>query len=174
MKSLCKNCKDLNWFIECKCGCGQIRSIRDKSHRLRNYIDGHNRRNIIPHNFKGVVICNGYRMIYKPNKGKYIYEHRLIWEEFYKVCLLPWIHIHHKDGNRSNNNIFNLQPLYNKYHISIHKTKNMDNRLCQICGSYTTKITNNGRPKWFCYNKNYICYSCYNRMNYLRKKGLAV
>ncbi len=56
------------------------------------------------------------------NRGKYV--HRLIFEDFYKINLdeeyPKGIIIHHNDGNKTNNNIWNLVPISIGEHTSIH------------------------------------------------------
>lgn len=66
------------------------------------------------HNFKGYLISgDGYMMIYMPNhpfannKGQ-VREHRLVMEKYLGRYLTKDETIHHKDGNRLNNNIKNL------------------------------------------------------------------
>lgn len=52
------------------------------------------------------------------NCGKYL--HRLIFEDFYKVCLLDDSIIHHKDENRLNNDIDNLELMSREKHVRLH------------------------------------------------------
>jgi len=47
--------------------------------------------------------------------------HRIIYEQHYNCCLLPFIEIHHVDGNSKNNNIENLMPVTTIEHYHIHK-----------------------------------------------------
>jgi len=64
----------------------------------------------------------GYYVIHsneKGNRGKKL--HRLIFEEFYNIKLPSDIDIHHEDGNRLNNEIWNLIPMPHGEHSSIHK-----------------------------------------------------
>lgn len=49
--------------------------------------------------------------------------HRKIYEDYYQLCLLPYIEIHHKDGNHDNNHIDNLQPVTALEHYEIHKSQ---------------------------------------------------
>lgn len=49
--------------------------------------------------------------------------HRRIYEEYYKCCLMPYIEIHHIDGNHKNNNIENLMPVTAKEHYQLHKDR---------------------------------------------------
>ena len=47
--------------------------------------------------------------------------HRFKYEKKYGT-VLPCFHLHHKDGNKQNNNISNLVMLTPKEHVAIHKT----------------------------------------------------
>ena len=49
--------------------------------------------------------------------------HRNIYEDYYQICLLPYIEIHHVDGNHNNNAIENLQPVTALEHYEIHKAQ---------------------------------------------------
>ena len=48
--------------------------------------------------------------------------HRLVFEDFYKIKLPSNIIIHHLDGNKQNNEIWNLIPLTNEEHSRLHHT----------------------------------------------------
>ena len=52
------------------------------------------------------------------NNGKRL--HRLIYERFWEVELPQQIDIHHKDGNRLNNCILNLEAMLNSEHHRLH------------------------------------------------------
>ncbi len=54
------------------------------------------------------------------NHNKYL--HRLIYERFWGVELPQEIHIHHKDGNKLNNCILNLEAIPQSNHRSLHMT----------------------------------------------------
>lgn len=63
----------------------------------------------------------GYYTIHsneKGNRGKKL--HRLIFEDFYNIKLPKDIDIHHEDGNRINNEIWNLVPIPHSEHSTIH------------------------------------------------------
>jgi len=119
-------------------------------------------------NWKGGKIwVHGYWYIWKPdhpfaNCYGYIAEHRVIYEEYYNCCLLPWIEIHHIDNNRSNNEISNLQPLTHKEHRFIHR-KDISERFCLFCGSNTTYIDKKDIAKWYHYENDFICHKCYRK-----------
>ena len=63
---------------------------------------------------------DGHYMIYSKNKyfGKLL--HRLIFEEFYQIKLSPDIVIHHNDGDKTNNEIWNLIPMTKGEHTRYH------------------------------------------------------
>ncbi len=68
---------------------------------------------------------NGYIEIYCPShpyadKRGYVYEHRLVMEKHIGRYLLPEEIIHHKDLNKTNNNISNLQIVSASEHTLIH------------------------------------------------------
>lgn len=69
----------------------------------------------------GTVCKNGYRMFCKGSRGNTIriYEHRLVWESnFGKIP--NGYEVHHKDGNKLNNNIENLELVKKGEHQHIH------------------------------------------------------
>jgi hypothetical protein len=49
--------------------------------------------------------------------------HRKIYEAHYQCCLLPFIEIHHIDGNSKNNSIENLTPVTALEHFHIHMSQ---------------------------------------------------
>ena len=72
--------------------------------------------------FGNATICNdGYYHITsrkEGNNGKKL--SRLVFEDFYNITLPTNIHIHHVDGNRTNDNIWNLIPMRIEEHSSHH------------------------------------------------------
>ena len=70
---------------------------------------------------KAEINNKGYCQIISSKKGyKGKQLHRLIYEDYYGVSLLSFVYIHHIDGNKSNNNINNLQPMYASDHQRMH------------------------------------------------------
>lgn len=95
-------------------------------------------------NCKGRIISSeGYVWIFKPDhpraySGRYVPEHILVMEEHlgrYLDCENE--SVHHKDGDRENNVISNLQ-LRKRYH------GNGQSWECQDCGSFNVKATELG------------------------------
>jgi hypothetical protein len=86
---------------------------------------------------------HGYVLVYHPKhrsaKRGYVSEHRLVYETFHQCCLLRWGVVHHKDGNRQNNHISNLEGMTQAMHTRIHTTYyHLELRYtgrCKQCGS---------------------------------------
>lgn len=67
------------------------------------------------------IIDKGYYRISKGNKTNYHkYLHRLIFEDFYGCKVPEGFVVHHKNGNKLDNCILNLQLIRSSEHISIH------------------------------------------------------
>lgn len=81
-------------------------------------------------NWKGgrLIRKTGYVVVYHPNHPhnvgvNYVYEHRLIMEKKLGRYLNKNEDVHHKDGNRSNNNINNLELMSEYEHQKMHGDK---------------------------------------------------
>jgi hypothetical protein len=129
--------------------------------------------------WKGGIKINstGYILIHKPehpncNAHGYVRLHRLIYEEFYKCCLLKFTELHHINENRTDNRIENLIPMYKSQHMSLHKsgTMNMLNRICLLCGSDKTRRLQNNNLLWLNFKDGFICHSCYYKQRYRNYK----
>jgi hypothetical protein len=96
-----------NNYWNCVCDCGS--RVVTKSSSLvsaRKTSCGCSR---ISRRKGGKIKSNGYRSIYCKNSRKYILEHRVIWEDYYRVKLKPHQNIHHINGDRLDNRIENLE-----------------------------------------------------------------
>ncbi len=78
---------------------------------------------------KEIRVVNGYRMIYMPEHHEavrsgsmegYVYEHRIIAEQFMGRRLNEDEDVHHLDSNRSNNLNRNLLVLETGQHMKLH------------------------------------------------------
>ena len=72
----------------------------------------------------------------KRYRGRYCYEHHLVWEKETGCPVPDGCIIHHKDGNKHNNDISNLQLMDQKSHVAMHsaKGKKMLEIQCPSCG----------------------------------------
>lgn len=54
------------------------------------------------------------------NHGKFL--HRVIYEDYHKCTILPFVDCHHKNGNKTDNRIENLELMYHNEHSKMHNT----------------------------------------------------
>lgn len=157
----------------CLCGCGQETIFRRG--KRNKYIHGHNGKKENNPFWKGGKYQDTRGYIYRlnplhphTNKMGYIPEHRLVYEEYYKCCLLPWIEIHHINNIKDDNRIENLQALTKSIHASISNIKDKSNRHCLLCLSPTTytRRNRNNYEDWFHYKEGFICNKCYYKHSY--------
>lgn len=74
---------------------------------------------------KKVETKEGYILVYCPEypkakNGKYVYEHRLVMANHLGRPLKENEHVHHKNGNKQDNRIENLELLTNSEHHKQH------------------------------------------------------
>lgn len=82
---------------------------------------------------KAMIGRNGYYQIVTDEKGndkKYL--HRLVFEDFYNIKLPSDIIIHHDDGNKLNNEIWNLIPMTQTEHMALHYNDGLREHLSKI------------------------------------------
>ena len=122
---------------------------------------------------------DGYRLFHDEShhraSRKRVLGHIIIYEEFYRCCILKSSVVHHKDGNKINNNIENLQLMSKSEHIRHHKLekrKDIDYSLvgCMDCGTTTVPIQTRKSgykyPYWHpidILKKLFRCHKCYQR-----------
>ncbi len=174
----------------CACGCGTELTQTSKYYSTK-FIHGHNaslrlgtdnpnygKRGSETSQYKsGRTKCNNGRYYRKsgmygyPGADKYgnIYEHIYVYQEYYKVCMLKWAEIHHKNGNGLDNRIENLEALMGWEHDKIHhQKKDRSDTFCLMCGGKTT-TDKRGYDRWHKYQNGYRCDICYKRA--MREQG---
>lgn len=168
----------------CRCDCGNDIPIQSKRYKtLRHFAPLHHIIGKMSPNRKERILRGKYWVIYKPDyycatKQGHVKQHRIVFEEYHKCCLLKWGEIHHIDGKpeaEDGNRIENLQGLMKKQHHVIHhsgRRKDVSDRLCSNpkCENPTkTRINRKGFNVW---NKDgkggYLCTICHDR---IRKKN---
>ena len=120
----------------CQCGCGSLlvimihhstrgipRFVHGHGSRIENPMSGRNGKKNPNYKFGRWIRKDGYVLILlRGNKkqSKYILEHRLVMQKFLGRKLKRNEIVHHKNGNRSDNRIENLELLSNSEHTSLH------------------------------------------------------
>lgn len=133
----CVKCKDKNFLIGCKCGCGGIRTLRDKKgrekqfiyHHPRGYTKGGRSRYI---NNEGYVMIRAYNR--KMSYRNFVLEHVFVYETLHRCCLLPWTVVHHLNGNREDNQPENLELMSKSKHNTHHNPHPGQWLHCLSCG----------------------------------------
>jgi len=182
-------------LIPCACGCGQFRNSVDKKGRPRTYINGHHNKQENHYNWKGGIIKDSLGYIRelrkdhpKANSQGRVPKHRLVYEEYYNCCLLPWTEIDHINGIKNDNRIENLRPLTKSEHMRLHHMdskfgvcnkgrkrpfknkpkKDKSGRVCFDCLLLDTDKNKNGSSRWYLYQHIFLCKKCY----HIRRKNI--
>lgn len=168
-KKLCHDCyryykQSLLDKIPCACNCGELIPCKDLNGKPMRYKKGHiaKGKNNPSYN-NGISNDKDYIIISKPDHPNartngFIPQHRFIMEQHLGRYLTKTEHVHHRDGNKKNNDISNLQLMKdNSEHMKLEKTilkELISKRICLIC-----KITNI-KTRWSKHLDGYICRSC--------------
>ena len=82
-------------------------------------------------------------------------EHVVVWEAANGPVPEGYV-IHHKDENKLNNELDNLEAMTHQAHSALHNQKHPLTKLCELCGDeFTPKPTKRERAKtcsWECRN----------------------
>ena len=117
----------------CRCKCGTEIPFKDRNRHPQYYVKGHGYRKAIGDKhrcWKGGrrINSSGYILIYsrghpKADANHYVREHILVMEKMIGRHLDKNECVHHKDENRQNNDISNLQLMTRAEHMKYHMTK---------------------------------------------------
>jgi hypothetical protein len=172
----------------CLCGCGKEINFRSTHGFLKRFEWNHgNGKGEYSHRYKGgwQVTKHGYIRIKRkghPNANKYgsILAHRWVMSEWLGRPLTKDEDIHHIDGNKQNNLIWNLQLIRKDYHSHIDLTQNKAGRYCFLCGSRNTSEDKSQAkelvlpkiPHWYSHpitKEKWICNKCHGKIMYETK-----
>jgi hypothetical protein len=140
------------YYKHCECGCGYLIKCIKRNGKFVRFVSGHNKKGINNPNWKGgryLDKLNGYWMLYIPDyfsadERGFMREHVYFYQEYHKVCVLPWAVVHHIDENKQNNMPWNLQGMTRKQHTKLHNPKlDTSDRFCSKCENKTS-IKNTG------------------------------
>jgi hypothetical protein len=147
-------------MIDCLCGCEKKLEPFDKYGRPHKYILGHHAKGSNNYRWKGgrSTSIYGYTIVKKYDHhfamDGYVFEHRLVWEQFHKASLLPWADCHHINGDKKDNRIENLEAMMHGQHTIITQTVDKSNRVCIDCNLKNVKW---GKQ----YQQGWACHKCY-------------
>lgn len=123
-----------------------------------------------------IVSKGDYLYAYVPNhpnatKKGYVLEHRVVMENHIGRLLTDDEIIHHKDENKKNNSIDNLELLTRSKHTALHsKEPEVVELICSYCNSSFLRRANQ-RPSAKGYTQSFCSRSCNGK--YQRSKQLA-
>ena len=91
-------------------------------------------------------------------KNGYVLKHRVVVENYLGRVLEDWEVVHHKDGNKLNNDISNLEVLSKQEHARIHSSKGRTyiTLVCPECGKEFVRELRQaykGNKRCFCSRK---------------------
>jgi hypothetical protein len=99
----------------------------------------------------------------KRYRGRYCYEHHLVYWQHTGDTVKNGEVIHHRNGNKHDNRFENLEKLENSVHTSLHsRPKTMIRLVCALCGIEFEREARNvnfyvrrGRDQFYCRRECY-------------------
>lgn len=114
--------------VVCVCGCKKIFNRFDSRNRPRTLAPGHRFHGEKHPCWKGGIALNRGYVTERQKKGEYKRQHRIVMEKFLGRSLRHDEHVHHKNGNKKDNRLKNLELLTNSEHGKLHmKTRSKVN-----------------------------------------------
>jgi hypothetical protein len=182
-KKRCGNCykkyrESLLLTKECGCSpeCKEMIPITYMNNKPRKYAIGHYPIGSKGYNYKGGRRKKGryWQLLipkyYSSHSDGYISEHIYNFQEYNKLCMLPWGNVHHIEPvteNYCNNMVWNLIGITKSQHMKIHHYEYNEDYYCSDSECKTpskTYITEKGQKKWYNDgNGGHICENCYRR-----------
>jgi|WetSurMetagenome_2_1015567.scaffolds.fasta_scaffold34565_2 hypothetical protein len=110
-----------------KCVCGETFKVLPSSKKIYcskkcMYKYGEHNKGEKAWNYKGGYVGkNGYKYIRE--NGKYVLEHKNVYEKYYGIKIKKGYCVHHIDRNKLNNTIENLEIMSRKEHARLHHIK---------------------------------------------------
>jgi len=165
----------------CVC-CDEEIPIKNKHGTIGRFVYGHSNRGSYNGSWKGGKRkhSEGYIEIKRAdhpncNSGGYVFEHRLVMEEYLGRYLTDEEVVHHLNGIKTDNRIENLELLASQStHLAGHMKKDMSDRICFACGSNETRYhKRTGYKNWHRHpitKAEWLCAKCYETVR--RKLGL--
>jgi hypothetical protein len=163
------------YYKYCQCGCKElipcVNNGRFLRYKRKHYQKSSNKND------------KQYNLLYKPyykysNSNGYVRKHRYIMYIYLSILenkptYIEDFDVHHKNKNRKDNRIENLDLLTRSDHQSFHAIKDKSNRFCNLCKSNnTTESLKNGKyyDVWYNDINGFLCRPCKTMIEYFKKR----
>lgn len=154
--------------VFCGCGCGALTNIAPLGNRKFGVLPGQRFRYLFGHHRRGkrpierskrtrILSLDGYVLLLAPDHPSadpngYVKEHRLVMEKSLGRILSRDELVHHKDENKGNNDVSNLEVMSRSEHIRLHHSLNRirggwtpNHAACVDCGRKDRKHKGGGK-----------------------------
>ena len=108
------------WYWLCKCECGNEKKCRGSHLTHGDQVSCRMCNSIV---FNDIVFSQDGHGYYKNRKVGQL--HVYVYEQHYKCSILSGYVVHHKDGNKANNDPTNLELMSRSEHLRLHNTGKM-------------------------------------------------